>query len=134
MADIPHPSCFGLESSPVEPSTPSPISSIVPVLPMQDATVIHPVEFSSTPLVSTPMPNAMSSMAPHAAAPVYHSHAHPAVPPTQPSYPFYFDSHPLLSLYDLNRHALRPPSSTWFMPGYSQFEVAFSSSAPPRHA
>jgi len=93
MADIPHPSCFGLKSSSVEPFTPSPLSFTMPILPIQDAAVIHPVGFSSTPPVSIPVPNSISSMAPHATAPVYRSDAHPATPTTQPFHPFYFNNY-----------------------------------------
>ena len=50
------------------------------------------------------------------------------------SFPPIHNSHPSLPLYDPNEPVQRPPPSTRFKPGYSQFEVGSSSLPPPRHA
>ncbi|KAJ8434198.1 hypothetical protein Cgig2_004669 [Carnegiea gigantea] len=131
MADIPHPRCFGLESSSVEPFTPLPISFTVPVLPIQDAAVIQPCRHLCPTLCHprTPMLLLLST----AAMPILPRP--PRNPPTPSisitiSFPPIRNSHPSLPLHDPNGPVLRPPPSNRFMPGYSQFELTLSPMFP----
>ena len=143
VAEIPHPTCFGLESSSVESSTPSHMSSNVPIISMHDASIIYAEDFSSTSVVSTPVVMPHPSLVPmltHPASSVSCSHTTTTSPPTPPPYPFYFNnfppihnSHPSLPLYGPNGSIFRPlPSTSRSLHGYSQFKVGSSSSVPPR--
>jgi len=113
------------------------MSSTLHVLSTPAAVVIPPAGFSLTP----PVLPSTSSMVPHVVVSVYHHNAHSVLPVMQHSQLFYFnnfspvhDSYSSLPLYDPNGPVLRPPSSTRFIPGYSQIKVASSSSASPHHA
>ncbi|KAJ8437471.1 hypothetical protein Cgig2_002972 [Carnegiea gigantea] len=125
----------------MEPSTPSTMSSNVPIISMHDASIIYADDFSSTSVVSTPMVMLHPSLAPmltHPAFSVSCSHTTTTSPTTPPLYPFYFNnfppicnSHPSLPLYSPNGSIFQPlPSTSRSLHGYSQFEVGSSSSAP----
>ncbi|KAJ8427074.1 hypothetical protein Cgig2_008943 [Carnegiea gigantea] len=133
MAGVPPPSCFGLNTPPMEPSSPIPIAPtmLVPV----PTPSMHGVASSSRAVDP-----AIVSQPPlgHASFPSNFEVTAMSVP--QPAYPFYFNnfptahnSHPSLPLNDPHGSIVRPPVSAsrpFF--GYSQFEVGSLSTAPPR--
>ncbi|KAJ8421767.1 hypothetical protein Cgig2_018960 [Carnegiea gigantea] len=132
MAEIPPPSCFGISSPMLEPSTPLPASAMSP-LPI--ATAASP---SSVPALASGAEDASASQS-RLAAPSMHGVAlqPPTVPPP-PSYPFYFNnvSHPVynshtsLPLYEPTGLQVQPPPSMFRRSGYSQFEMGSSCRQP----
>jgi len=133
MAEIPPPSCFGISSPMLEPSTPLHASAM---LPLPIATAASP---SSVPTLASATEDASASSS-RLAVPSMHGGALPplTVPPP-PSYPFYFNNvshpvpnaHPSLPLYEPTGLQVQPPPSMFRRSGYSQFEMGSSSRQPP---
>ncbi|KAJ8421478.1 hypothetical protein Cgig2_018424 [Carnegiea gigantea] len=125
MAEIPVPSCFGISSPTLQPSTPQPASAMSP-LPLSTT-----VSSSSALILSSGVSVASPSQSPLTVPSLHSVVLQPLSVSALSSYSFYLNnfshlvhnSHTSLPLYDPTGLQVQPPPFTFRRLGYSQLET-----------